>query len=47
MTDVPRGARGAPIRYDDAALIGQYIGPRLPEGATELPAGATIEWWLV
>ncbi len=28
-------------------LIGQYRGPRLPEGAKELPAGAIIEWWLV
>jgi hypothetical protein len=32
---------------DDLALIGQYIGPRLPEGATKLPDGATIEWWVV
>jgi hypothetical protein len=31
----------------DLALIGQYVGPRLPEGATELPHGATIEWWIV
>ena len=29
------------------ALVGQYVGPRLPEGATRLPEGATIEWWLV
>ena len=28
----------------DACLVGQYIGPRLPEGATTLPEGATIEW---
>lgn len=28
-------------------LVGQYKGPRLPEGATALPEGATIEWWLV
>lgn len=33
---------------DDAELIiGQLTGPRLPEGATELPEGATIKWWLV
>ena len=25
-------------------LVGQYRGPRLPEGATELPEGASIEW---
>ena len=31
----------------DVALIGQYIGPRLEEGATELPEGARIEWWMV
>lgn len=28
-------------------IVGQYSGPRLPEGATELPEGATITWWLV
>lgn len=28
-------------------LVGQYKGPRLPEGATALPEGASIEWWLV
>ena len=26
------------------ALVGQYIGPRLPEGAIALPEGARIEW---
>lgn len=31
----------------DIAIIGQYIGPRLPEGATSLPEGATIEWWII
>jgi hypothetical protein len=31
----------------DLALVGQYIGPRLPEGVTTLPDGATIEWWVV
>lgn len=25
-------------------LVGQYSGPRLPEGATTLPAGASIRW---
>lgn len=28
-------------------LVGQLTGPRLPEGATELPAGAKINWLLV
>lgn len=31
----------------DRYLIGQYIGPRLPEGATELPPGARIAWLIV
>lgn len=31
----------------DQAIVGQYIGPRLPEGATTLPEGAQIKWFLV
>lgn len=31
----------------DAIIVGQYSGPRLPEGATTLPEGATIKWALV
>lgn len=27
-------------------LVAQYSGPRLPAGATALPAGATIQFWL-
>ena len=29
---------------DDVLLVGQYQGPRLPEGTKELPAGAKITW---
>jgi len=28
----------------EQALLGQYSGPRLPEGATALPEGAKITW---
>ena len=35
------------LNRGDKALLGQYIGPRLPEGATVLPEGATIKWLLV
>lgn len=28
-------------------LVGQYVGPRLPEGTTTLPGGARIDWKLV
>ena len=29
----------------DELLVAQYTGPRLPEGATALPEGATINFW--
>lgn len=32
---------------DDELLVGQYVGPRLPEWATELPKGAVIHWMSV
>ena len=35
------------LKRGDRALLGQYRGPRLPEGAMTLPAGATIQWLLV
>lgn len=45
---------GCPVAFNRAtvtlegdALLGQYSGPRLPEGATALPAGATIRWFRV
>lgn len=49
LLGVPVSANRASIKLGpaDELLVGQYIGPRLPEGATELPAGAAIEWWLV
>jgi hypothetical protein len=28
----------------DILYVGQYSGPRLPEGATALPEGAKITW---
>ena len=28
-------------------LVGQYTGPRLPEGTKTLPEGAAITWWRV
>jgi len=36
-----------PGSEDDQILIGQYVGPRLPEGTTTLPEGAEIRWVLV
>ena len=31
----------------DIMIVAQYIGPRLPEGATELPEGGKIQWYSV
>ena len=35
------------LQPGDRVLVGQYRGPRLPEGATELPEGAAVAWYLV
>lgn len=35
------------ITPEDVLLVGQYSGPRLPEGATELPANAEVRWFWV
>lgn len=32
---------------DEILLVAQYTGPRLSEGATVLPEGAAINFWLV
>ncbi|MBA0167851.1 STIV orfB116 family protein [Pectobacterium sp. CFBP8739] len=35
------------IEKGDEVLVTQYIGPRLPEGSTQLPDGAKFEYFLV
>lgn len=35
------------LSQGQTVLVGQYRGPRLPEGTTTLPEGATIQWLLV
>lgn len=35
------------LKSGDTALIAQYTGGRLPEGATTLPDGASFKWLLV
>lgn len=46
-TDVPANRVTVALEKGDTALVGQYRGPRLPEGASELPEGATIQWLLI
>jgi hypothetical protein len=38
---------GVKLTDDDTLVVAQYIGPRLPEGATKLPDGARFEWWVI
>lgn len=35
------------LKAGDIALVGQYSGPRLPEGCSTLPEGAAIKWVVV
>ena len=35
------------FQLEDLVVVAQYIGPRLPEGATELPANARIDYFTV
>ena len=35
------------LKPGEKMVVAQYIGPRLPEGATQLPEGARIEFRLV
>lgn len=45
--EVPMNRVSVTFDGGDLLLVGQYSGPRLPEGATELPEGATIKWFTV
>ena len=45
--EIPCNRATVALKDGDLALVGQYSGPRLPEGATSLPEGATIKWLVV
>lgn len=45
--DIPMKRESVVLRPGDVAIVAQYRGERLPEGATELPEGATLEFYLV
>jgi len=47
QVEVPMNRVSVQLSFSEVSLVGQYSGPRLPEGATSLPAGATIKWLLV
>ena len=45
--EIPANRATVTLKEGDVALVGQYSGPRLPEGATTLPEGAQIKWVVV
>jgi hypothetical protein len=45
--EVPFNRINVALSRGDVVLVGQYRGPRLPEGCKTLPEGATIKWYLV
>ena len=45
--DVPCNRATFQLEEGVTLFVGQYKGPRLPEGATTLPEGAKVEWAMV
>ena len=45
--EIPCNRATVALKEGDVALVGQYSGPRLPEGAVSLPEGAAIKWVVV
>lgn len=43
--NIPTNRATVSLNGGDTAIVAQYIGPRLPEGATQLPEGATIKFY--
>jgi len=44
---IPTNRCNVSLSSGDRIIVGQYIGPSLPEGTTTLPANAVIKWLLV
>ena len=45
--EIPCNRATVALKAGDVALVGQYSGPRLAEGCSTLPEGATIKWVVV
>ncbi len=45
--ELPVNRISVSLQGGDTLFVAQYTGPRLPEGATSLPEGASIVWWRV
>jgi len=42
--DIPMNRVSNKIDNGESVIVAQYVGPRLPEGAVELPEGATLKF---
>ena len=47
LLGVPMHRETVQLGYDDQCIVAQYTGPRLPEGCTILPDGASIKLYFV
>ncbi len=45
--EIPAVRSTVSLQKGDTVVIGQYRGPRMPEGTKHLPEGATIQWVLL
>jgi hypothetical protein len=45
--NIPTNRATVHLKQNERCIVAQYIGPRLPEGATMLPEGATIKFYHV
>ena len=45
--DVPMNRVSVTLEKGDILIVGQYTGPRLPEGTSILPEGASINWMCI
>lgn len=45
--EIPVNRASLQLTDDDVLIVAQYRGPRLAEGTTKLPEGATVEFWRV
>lgn len=45
--EITPNRRNDSLNNEVVLIVGQYTGPRLPEGAVNLPEGAEINWWKV
>jgi Domain of unknown function (DUF1874) len=45
--EIPVARVTVDLTSNETIIVGQYSGPRLPEGATALPEGAAIKWFMI